>query len=81
MDKKNTKPMDKKDTKPIRKKEEVQQSNDEHIDQDFPGFPHAPSKKETISHNGSANAFKGTEYSGEDDDQFTDQDGHPDRGK
>jgi len=56
----------KKKTRPIRKKEQVQQSNDERIDQDFPGFPHAPAKKETIIHNGSANAFKGTEYSGED---------------
>lgn len=73
--------MNKKATKPIRKKDEVQQSNDEHIDQDFPGFPHPPSKNETISHNGSANAFKGTEYSGEEEDQFTDRDGHPDRGK
>jgi hypothetical protein len=59
--------MNKKATKPIRKKEDVQQSNDERIDQDFPGFPHAPAKKETIIHNGSANAFKGTEYSGEDE--------------
>jgi len=58
--------MNKKATRPIRKKEEVPQSNDERIDQDFPGFPHPPAKKETITHNGSANAFKGTEYSGED---------------
>lgn len=35
-------------TKPIEKKEEVQQSNDEHIDQDFPGFPHLPSTEESI---------------------------------
>jgi len=34
---------------PITKKEEVQQSNDEHIDQDFKGFPHAPSKEEHIN--------------------------------
>jgi hypothetical protein len=59
--------MKKKDNKPIRKKGEVQQSNDEHIDQDFPGFPHPPAKKDTITHNGSANAFSGTEYDGGDE--------------
>jgi hypothetical protein len=37
------------DTKPITKKEQVQQSNDEKIDQDFPGFPHSPSTEETIT--------------------------------
>ena len=58
--------MNKKATRPIRKKGEVQQSNDEHIDQDFPGFPHPPAGKEAIAHNGSANAFKGTEYDGDD---------------
>lgn len=51
----------KKKTRPIRRKEQVHQSNDERIDQDFPGFPHHPSKKEIITHNGSANAFGGTE--------------------
>ena len=69
--------MSKKATRPIRKKKEVGQSNDERIDQDFPGFPHAPAKKETITHNGSANAFKGTEYSGEEggnDDNATEED-------
>lgn len=74
--------MNKKATRPIRKKDEVQQSNDEHIDQDFPGFPHPPAKKETISHNGSANAFDGTENGRDDEeDRFTDRDGHSDRGK
>ena len=34
---------------PITEKHEVQQSNDEHIDQDFKGFPHAPSKEEIIN--------------------------------
>ncbi|QEC66463.1 hypothetical protein FRZ67_03825 [Panacibacter ginsenosidivorans] len=34
---------------PITKKEEVQQSNDEHIDQDFKGFPHAHAKEEIIN--------------------------------
>lgn len=35
-------------TKPIKNKEEVQQSNDERIDEDFPGFPHPPSTEEAI---------------------------------
>jgi hypothetical protein len=61
--------MSKKANRPIRKKEEVQQSNDERIDQDFPGYPHHPAKKETITHNGSANAFSGTEYDGEAEDR------------
>lgn len=54
-----------KQTRPIEKKEDVQQSNDEHIDQDYPGFPHAPAK-EKIIHNGSAGAFEGTENPGRD---------------
>jgi hypothetical protein len=37
-----------KKTNPIDKKEEVRQSNDQHITQDFPGFPHPPSSKKTI---------------------------------
>ena len=61
---------------PLRGSEEVQQNNDEHIDQDFPGYPHAPSQPaegRTI-HNGSAGAFDGTEHSHdeEDDDQDSD---------
>jgi hypothetical protein len=79
-------------TNPIRKKDQVQQSNDERIDQDFPGFPHHPSRKETIS-SGSANAFEGTEEMRDDDDRFEaggdkedddfvkNRDGFPDRGK
>lgn len=35
-------------TKPISNKEEVQQSNDQRIDQDFPGFPHPPATEEAI---------------------------------
>jgi hypothetical protein len=35
-------------TKPFKNEEEVQQSSDEHIDQDFPGFPHLPSTNKTI---------------------------------
>lgn len=34
---------------PIKKEEEVQQNPDEHIDQDFPGFPHLPSDKKSIT--------------------------------
>ena len=45
---------------PIDQKEEVQESNDERIDQDFPGYPHHPSKEETV-HNGSADAFGAAE--------------------
>jgi hypothetical protein len=30
------------------KKEDIQQNPDSRIDQDFPGFPHAPAKEETI---------------------------------
>ena len=80
--------MKKKNTRPIRKKEQVQESNDERIDQDYPGFLHPPSKKETIS-NGSANAFEGTEEVTDDEDSDEDDDDHflrgrdgsPDRGK
>jgi hypothetical protein len=71
----------KKHTKPIRKKEEVQQSNDERIDQDFPGFPHPPSKKEIITHNGSANAFEGTETPRDEEDGPKRNNVLPDRGK
>ncbi|MFT3748366.1 MAG: hypothetical protein QM768_08625 [Agriterribacter sp.] len=36
-------------TKPITKKEEVQANPDNRIDQDFPGFPHAPAKENIIN--------------------------------
>ena len=36
-------------TKPITNKEDVQRSNDEHIDQDFPGFPHLPATQKNIN--------------------------------
>ncbi|MGN6440104.1 MAG: hypothetical protein ACTHMM_26490 [Agriterribacter sp.] len=36
-------------TEPIRKKEDVQNNPDNHIDQDFPGFPHSPAKEELIN--------------------------------
>lgn len=35
-------------TNPITNKQEVQQSNDNKIDQDFPGFPHGQSKENII---------------------------------
>ena len=38
----------KKTNQPIQQKEQVQQSNDEHIDQDYPGFPHPPAKEQII---------------------------------
>ena len=60
-------------TKPITNKEDVQRSNDEHIDQDFPGFPHPPAK-ENIIHNGSAGAFEGTENTLDDQDSDEDND-------
>jgi len=31
------------------KKERIQQNPDQHIDQDFPGFPHAPSNEKSIN--------------------------------
>ncbi len=58
---------------PIRQNEDVQRSNDEHIDQDYPGFPHDPSKPETIS-NGSAGAFEATEGTRDDEDSDEDND-------
>ena len=50
-------------TSPIKKEEEVQQNPDQHIDQDYPGFPHAPSDKKDITpktetENKSATAIK-----------------------
>ena len=38
-----------KKSSPIRKEEDVQQNPDEHIDQDYPGFPHPPSDKKSIT--------------------------------
>ena len=38
-----------KKAKPIKKEEEVQQNPDEHIDQDYPGFPHFPADKKSIT--------------------------------
>ena len=61
---------------PMRRDEEVQQNNDEHIDQDFPGYPHHPSRNahgRTI-HNGSAGAFDATEHSHDEEDEDQDND-------
>jgi hypothetical protein len=58
---------------PIKRKEEVQRSKDEHIDQDLPGYPHHPSKENTIS-NGSAGAFASTENTRDDVDSDEDND-------
>ncbi len=58
---------------PIRRKAQVQQSNDEHIDQDYPGFPDPPSKEKTIR-NGSAGAFEATEGARDDEDSDEDND-------
>ncbi|MGG9962744.1 hypothetical protein [Ferruginibacter sp. SUN106] len=35
--------------KPIKKEEEIQQNPDAKIDQDYPGFPHLPSDKKSIT--------------------------------
>jgi len=36
-------------TNPIKNKEDVQHNPDHRIDQDFPGFPHAPASEEIIN--------------------------------
>jgi hypothetical protein len=36
-------------TKALLNEEEVQQNPDQHIDQDFPGFPHLPADKKNIT--------------------------------
>ncbi len=41
--------MDDKKTNPIDSEEEVQQSKDEHIDEDFPGYPHYPAKEDILN--------------------------------
>lgn len=67
---------EKKKTDPIDKKEEVQQTNDEHIDQDFPGYPHPPSQDKTINpvtkqEKANARLIKKEKYQ-EDDEQNSD---------
>lgn len=58
---------------PITRKAQVQESNDEHIDQDYPGFPDPPSNEKTIR-NGSAGAFKATEDEWDYEDSDEDND-------
>ena len=41
--------MDDKKTNPIDSENKVQQSNDEHIDEDFPGYPHYPAKDDIMN--------------------------------
>ncbi len=41
--------MEDKKTNPIDTKEKVQQSKDEHIDEDFPGYPHYPAKEDIMN--------------------------------
>jgi len=36
-------------TEPMRSKQDVEKNPDQHIDQDFSGYPHAPASKELIS--------------------------------
>ena len=36
-------------TTPIKEKEDIQANPDNRIDQDFPGFPHAPAKENIIN--------------------------------
>lgn len=39
----------KKQNKPIQKESEIQENPDEHIDQDFPGFPNLPATRKNIN--------------------------------
>ena len=41
--------MDDKKTNPIDSESKVEQSKDEHIDQDFPGYPHYPAKDDIMN--------------------------------
>ncbi len=41
--------MDEKKTTPIDSENKVQKSKDEHIDQDFPGYPHYPAKEDVMN--------------------------------
>ncbi len=41
--------MEEKKTNPIDSEEKVQQSKDEHIDEDFPGYPHYPAKEDIMN--------------------------------
>src|SRR5687768_12428010 len=48
MTKKNSFQNDNTKTTPIREKDEVKNNPDNKIDQDYPGYPHAPAKEEII---------------------------------
>lgn len=37
------------EAEPMQKKTDVQTTNDEHIDQDYPGFPNLPAKENIIN--------------------------------
>jgi hypothetical protein len=68
--------------RPMQKKQDVDASNDDHIDQDFPGYPHHPARENIINpktrkdqmaadtdkHNGSGGAFEATEQGGDEGD-------------
>ena len=41
--------MEEKKTNPIDDKNKVQQSKDEHIDEDFPGYPHYPAREDILN--------------------------------
>jgi len=67
----------KKPTDPIDKKEEVQETKDQHIDQDFPGYPHPPSQERTIDpvtkeDEANARLIKKENYQEAEDEQISD---------
>lgn len=49
MENKDKKPKNKGQSKGLTRKEEVPHNKDQHIDQDFPGYPHPPSAEKTIN--------------------------------
>ena len=62
---------------PIDKKEEVQETKDKHINQDFPGYPHAPSQENTINpktkeDKANARMIKKENYRDDDTEQLSD---------
>jgi hypothetical protein len=83
--------------KALKQKADVQHSNDEHIDQDFPGYPNQqPSTDDDIKnndeknpqsqkdHGGSASAFSGSEnltYNENDDNENDEFDRRTRQGK
>ncbi len=66
-----------KPTDPIDKKEEVQKTKDKRINQDFPGYPHAPSQEKTINpstkeEKATARLIKKEKYQDNKDEQESD---------